>query len=46
MILSLGDGLWVTGPTSEGATAVTSFVAGMHDRPALTEHDGRQHAFR
>jgi AraC-like DNA-binding protein len=46
MILSLGDGLWVTGPTSEGATAVTSFVAGMHDRPALTEHDGRQHGIQ
>jgi hypothetical protein len=31
------------GPKSEGATAVTSFVAGMHGRPALTEHDGCEH---
>jgi AraC-like DNA-binding protein len=42
LILNLGPRMRVATPAAETATAVTSFVAGLHDGPALTEHDGEQ----
>jgi AraC-like DNA-binding protein len=45
LILSFGPAIGVGGPGAAGAPAHsrTSFVAGLHDAPVVTEHAGRQH---
>jgi AraC-like DNA-binding protein len=43
LILSFGPELRVTGASDTRTTTVTSFVVGMYDEPALTEHDGLGH---
>lgn len=43
VIISLGPSMRVATPRSEVSASVCSFVAGLHDGPALTEHDGVQH---
>jgi AraC-like DNA-binding protein len=43
LIISFGDPLWVGAPGGRPGRGVTSFVAGLHDRPVVTEHAGRQH---
>jgi AraC-like DNA-binding protein len=45
LILSFGPAIEVGGPGAACAPADrrTSFVAGLHDAPVLTEHAGRQH---
>jgi AraC-like DNA-binding protein len=40
VILSFGPALRVSSASASGPTTVTSFVVGMYDEPALTEHDG------
>ena len=43
VILSFGDGFRAQADTADGQlSAYTSFVAGIHDRPSPTAHDGRQ----
>lgn len=43
LIVSFGDGFRAEGGGEAGELSeYTSFVAGMHDRPARTAHDGRQ----
>jgi AraC-like DNA-binding protein len=42
LIISFGDEIQVGEPGGPART-VTSFVAGLYDRPVVTEHDGRQH---
>jgi AraC-like DNA-binding protein len=42
LIISFGDRIQV-GEPGRPARSVTSFVAGLYDRPVVTEHDGRQH---
>jgi AraC-like DNA-binding protein len=43
LIMSFGDELRVQAvPGADELSVYTSFVAGMHDRPSLTAHDGRQ----
>lgn len=42
MIVSLGPSVRVATPESHGSASVCSFVAGLHDGPAFTEHDGVQ----
>lgn len=42
LIISFGDPIDVAGP-GEPPRALTSFTAGMSDRPAITEHGGRQY---
>ena len=43
VIISFGDGFRVQTVSGAGElSAYTSFVAGMHERPARTGHDGRQ----
>jgi AraC-like DNA-binding protein len=42
LVISFGDRLQVGEPGGPART-VTSFVAGLYDRPVVTEHDGRQH---
>ena len=42
LIISFGDRIQVGVPGGPART-VTSFVAGLYDRPVVTEHDGRQH---
>jgi AraC-like DNA-binding protein len=44
LIISFGDPLRVGAPGDGGpGRRLTSFVAGLHDRPVVTEHAGRQH---
>jgi AraC-like DNA-binding protein len=45
LIISFGPAIRVGGPGAAGAPAQrrTSFVAGLHDAPVLTEHAGYQH---
>ena len=40
VILSFGPAMRVSSASASGPTTVTSFVVGMYDEPALTEHDG------
>jgi AraC-like DNA-binding protein len=42
VIVSLGPSIRVATPHFEEAASVSSFVAGLHDGPAFTEHDGIQ----
>lgn len=43
LIVSFGDGFRAqSSPEQSELSAYTSFVAGMHDRPTRTAHDGRQ----
>jgi AraC-like DNA-binding protein len=42
MIVSLGPPIRVATPESDGSVSVCSFVAGLHDGPAFTVHDGVQ----
>jgi hypothetical protein len=43
LVISFGDPLWVGKPGGRPGRGVTSFAAGLHDRPVVTEHAGRQH---
>jgi hypothetical protein len=43
VILSFGPAMRVSSASASGPTTVTSFVVGMYDEPALTEHDGVGH---
>ena len=43
VILSFGPAMRVSSASASLPTTVTSFVVGMYDEPALTEHDGVGH---
>jgi AraC-like DNA-binding protein len=43
LIVSFGPLLRVTAASASASTTVRSFVVGMHDEPAFTEHDGMGH---
>ena len=42
LILSMGPSMQVSGPAMRLPVTVRSFVAGLHQGPAMTEHDGLQ----